>query len=110
MEKFARDCSIIVTGDFNEGEGSPPYRALFDNDHKAASLLDAYRVAHPDRKPDEGTFNGFDPKATCGERIDWIACSRDWSVRAAAIDRAVKDGRTPSDHFAVHAELKHKDR
>jgi endonuclease/exonuclease/phosphatase family metal-dependent hydrolase len=106
LESLGNGCSIVVTGDFNAGEGSLPYRALFDNDREAPSLLDAHRAAHPERKSDEGTYNGFKPDATSGERIDWIACSRDWKVVSAAIDRTTKDARTPSDHFPVHAVLK----
>ena len=41
-----------------------------------------------------------------GPRIDWIGCSRDFSLNAVAIDRTERDGRTPSDHFPVTAVLK----
>lgn len=105
LESIGRDSSIVVTGDFNAGEGSEPYRALFENNRKAPSIVDVFRVAHPMRSKNEGTYNGFDPAARNGERIDWIACSRDWTVKAAAIDRTTKDGKAPSDHFAVTAVL-----
>jgi len=105
LESLGRDSSVVVTGDFNAGEGSEPYLALFENNRKAPSLVDAFRVANPMRANDEGTFNGFDTAARSGERIDWIGCSRDWKVKAAAIDRTIKDGKAPSDHFAVTAVL-----
>jgi hypothetical protein len=69
-------------------------------------VVDAYRVAHPEKSPDEGTASGFRADATRGSRIDWIACSRDWRVLRAGIDRTSRDGRTPSDHFAVTAVLR----
>lgn len=99
-------CALIVTGDFNAGEGSEPYGALFGElDGKKSPVLDTYRVAHPKKAKDEGTFNGFKPSATTGARIDWIGCSPDWTVKAAAIDRSTRNGRTPSDHFPVTAIL-----
>lgn len=107
IETLGKGCSIIVTGDFNAGEDSVPYQILFGKqDGKESLLLDTFRRAHPVRGKEEGTFNGFRPTATAGARIDWIGCSRDWTVLKADIDRTVRDGRTPSDHFPVTAELK----
>lgn len=107
LAELADGGSIIVTGDFNAGENSPPYRALFDAsaDGKASPVKDAFRVAHPTPGPEEGTFSGFDPKRTKGARIDWIGVSDDWKVVSCEIDRTSRDGRTPSDHFAITAEL-----
>lgn len=105
---IGKDCSVIVTGDFNAGEGSAPYTALFataDRDSEASPVRDSYRVVHPAREANEGTFSGFLSAVTAGERIDWIAISPDWSVSEAAIDRTARDGRTPSDHFPVTAVL-----
>jgi endonuclease/exonuclease/phosphatase family metal-dependent hydrolase len=100
-------CSIIVTGDFNAGEGSEPYQALFGkSEDKESSVVDTYRVVHPKREPTEGTFSGFKSDATDGARIDWIGVSRDWKIVEAAINRTSRDGRTPSDHFPITAVLR----
>lgn len=107
VAQLGAGCSLIVTGDFNAGEGSDPYKALFGKSADADSpVVDAFRVAHPTKASDEGTFTGFHATRTRGPRIDWIGCSRDWSVASAAIDRTAKDGQTPSDHFPVTAVLK----
>lgn len=99
-------CRIVITGDFNCGEGSPPYRALFNEDGVSTLALgDTYRLAHPERAKDEGTFTGFRPEATGGPRIDWIGISPDWEVIEASIDRTSREGRLPSDHFPVTAVL-----
>lgn len=104
---LGKDCSVIVTGDFNAGEGSGPYKALFGPGGKDESpVLDSYRVAHPKKGEAEGTTTGFRAGPSKGSRIDWIAVSRDWKVIAAGIDRTAKDGRTPSDHFPVTAVLR----
>jgi endonuclease/exonuclease/phosphatase family metal-dependent hydrolase len=103
---LGKDCSVIVTGDFNADEGSEPYKALFDQaGEKESPVVDTLRVVSPKRGANEGTTSGFRADATRGPRIDWIGCSRDWTVRKAGIDRTAKGGRTPSDHFAVFAVL-----
>lgn len=105
--ELGKGCRVIVTGDFNAGEGSAPYTALFaDADRTPFPLVDTFRTAHPTRDKQEGTFTGFNATQIGGDRIDWIACSRDWEVRLAAIDRTARDGRTPSDHFPVTAVLR----
>jgi endonuclease/exonuclease/phosphatase family metal-dependent hydrolase len=98
-------CRLVVTGDFNAAEGSPPYAALFTEDADAVHLIDTQRAAIPEPTGSEGTFNSFDPGGTGGGRIDWIGCSTDWRVVAAGIDRTVIAGRTPSDHWPVTAIL-----
>jgi len=105
---LARGGPVIVTGDFNAGVGSAPHAALFAAADGAARLVDTFRAVDPDRVGPEGTFNGFDPTRTGGERIDWIGCSPGWTVVAAAIDRTARDGRVPSDHFPVTAVLERR--
>jgi endonuclease/exonuclease/phosphatase family metal-dependent hydrolase len=99
---LGKGCSIVVTGDFNAGEASEPYQALFGQiDGQDSPLLDCYRARHAERAANEGTGSGFKAVNTGGARIDWIAASRDWKVLEATIVRAERDGRTPSDHFPV---------
>jgi endonuclease/exonuclease/phosphatase family metal-dependent hydrolase len=103
---LGQDAAVIVTGDFNAGEGSEPYRALFGpSEGQPSPVVDTFRVAHPQRGSREGTFSGFQADATGGARIDWIGVSRDWNIVQADIDRTARDGRTPSDHFPVTAVL-----
>lgn len=105
--ELAADHHLIVTGDFNAGEDSPPYAALFAAAEPGQPVLvDAYRRLHPERGAEEGTFSGFDSKVTRGARIDWVAVCDRWQVIEAAIDRTQRDGRTPSDHFPVTAVLR----
>jgi len=106
VDVLGKGAALVVTGDFNAGEASGPYKALFDKSESGpAPVIDTFRTVHLTAGKEEGTFNGFKPTAVTGPRIDWIACSRDWKVTAAAIDRAVRDGRVPSDHFPVTAVL-----
>lgn len=105
--ELAEGCRVVISGDFNAGEGSEPYRALFGSDPAGGRVLvDTFRKAHPDRGEAEGTFPNFRAGPARGDRIDWIACTEDWEVRDAAIDRTARDGRTPSDHFPITATLR----
>lgn len=104
---------VILAGDFNCGEQSPAIRFLTGQSPSPieqgtptagwAGLADSYRSLHPD-DAEVGTFHAF-KGTTSGEKIDFILVSRDVRVRSAAIIRAQRDGRFPSDHFAVMADL-----
>ncbi len=107
IDDLAEGCRVVLTGDFNSGEGSDPYRALFGPDAtRSLALRDTFRIAHPTRGEEEGSYGNFRPGPVSGGRIDWIGCSDDWEVRAASIDHTSRDGRTPSDHFPVTAILR----
>lgn len=111
IAQIGKGCRCIVTGDFNADPAQPPYRELFELDTKGTEgqsslLVDTLRVYTPKVQPEEGTFSGFDATKTGGSRIDWIACSREFEVRLAGIDRTSLEGRTPSDHFPVTAVLR----
>jgi endonuclease/exonuclease/phosphatase family metal-dependent hydrolase len=106
-EKLGQGCRVIVTGDFNAGEESAPYQALFGEvDGNPSPLVDTYRVVHSEKQHAEGTFSGFRADATSGPRIDWIGVTRNWQILSADIDRTARDGRTPSDHFPITAVLR----
>ncbi|MBA2115107.1 endonuclease/exonuclease/phosphatase family protein [Bremerella alba] len=101
ITQFA-DADVILTGDFNAGEGSKPYVAMFAEE---SPVVDTYRTAHPEKKADEGTFSGFDVSKTGGARIDWLGASRGWNVVEAKILPIHRSGRTPSDHLPITAKL-----
>ncbi|MEZ6143086.1 MAG: endonuclease/exonuclease/phosphatase family protein [Zavarzinella sp.] len=106
--ELGKDCRLILTGDFNSAENSEPYQALFSAQNDVTSpVQDSYRIYQPKVLPNEGTSTStFEVKKSTGARIDWIACSPTWEVRAAWIDRTHRNGSTPSDHFAVLAVLR----
>ncbi|OYP39226.1 hypothetical protein CGZ80_00420 [Rhodopirellula sp. MGV] len=100
LAKTANDPLIIVTGDFNCDAGSEPYQALVDNE----SLKDTYREVHVTERSDEGTFNSWVGKSE-GARIDWIAVSKDATVKDAEVVRTSFDGHFPSDHYPITATI-----
>lgn len=107
--ELAAEALILITGDFNASEDSPPYAALFAPvEPGQPQIVDTYRQLHPQRTENEGTFSGFDGSSKGGDRIDWLAVCDRWQIVSAAIDRTQKEGRTPSDHFPVTAVLRYK--
>jgi endonuclease/exonuclease/phosphatase family metal-dependent hydrolase len=89
---------VILTGDFNAPAGGAVHQALL-----ATGMLDSRSLAGRKTGP-EGTFHGF--KGQPGEaRIDWILVSAAWKVAANETITFSQDGRFPSDHFPVLAEL-----
>ena len=92
------DLPVIVTGDLNADEDSPPLSRL-----REAGLRDSFRAVHPEAE-EVGTFNGFRGR-TDGGKIDYVLVDSRWQVSRAEILRDNDEGRYPSDHFPVVADL-----
>jgi endonuclease/exonuclease/phosphatase family metal-dependent hydrolase len=107
LRTLGKDCSLILTGDFNAGEGSEPYKAMFaPRENEESPTVDSYRAAHPQREANEGTTTPFQAAVSNGARIDWIGVSRDWQLISGTIEHPDREGRTASDHFPVTAVLR----
>ncbi|MBL4846809.1 MAG: endonuclease/exonuclease/phosphatase family protein [Planctomycetes bacterium] len=93
--------NVVVMGDYNSAEDSKPYKVL-TSDTKLR-LRDAWVEARPsDAHP--GTYSGF-RGLTTNDRIDWILVRGNVRVnQAGKLDKKI-DGRWPSDHYPVFAEL-----
>lgn len=98
---------VIVTGDFNADAGSDPYRLLLTGEQAGVPqlLFDAFRLANPRLRNDEGTRHDFSGKRS-GNRIDWILCSIAFTPLKAEINRTRSLLGYPSDHFPVQAVLR----
>jgi endonuclease/exonuclease/phosphatase family metal-dependent hydrolase len=92
---------ILVTGDFNAGEGNPAYRALLEAEDPV--LLDSFRMLHPEAR-DVGTFHGF-RGGMQGEKIDGVLVGPGWVVQEAEIVHTRSGNLFPSDHYPVTAVL-----
>lgn len=92
---------VIVLGDFNAGEETETRQLLAGG--KEVPLRDAWDEAKPN-DPNPGTFGGFRGMRT-QQRIDWILLGGPVRANGAAkIDEQI-DGRWPSDHYPVLADL-----
>lgn len=95
---------VIVTGDFNSGEDNPAILYLeHDNGQSPVRLVDTFRVLHP-HATGVGTFGEFLGKRN-GPKIDYVFVEPGVDVRAAGIIHDQRDGRYPSDHYPVYAEI-----
>ena len=92
------DLPVVLMGDLNAGEDSLCLELL-----RSSGLRSAYRAVRPDER-EVGTFNGFRNRRD-GPKIDYVLISKHFSVLESEIDRRMRDGRTPSDHFPVSARL-----
>lgn len=95
---------VILTGDFNCGESSVAVRYLKGRQNQSPlKLLDTFRVQHPDEKV-VGTFGGFRGNRE-GEKIDYVFALPDVKVLRAEIVYFNREGRYPSDHYPVTAQM-----
>lgn len=99
---------VVLLGDFNALPGSRPYRALTEDTGNLAELHDPLASFEPD-DPSLATFHGFDGEADAG-RIDWILFNRQVEPIEAWVDQYNEDGRYPSDHYPVVADVRIVDR
>ena len=104
IQNLGESKRVILTGDFNCGEDSDPYKAMFPKQAEFR-LVDTYRAKNKERGEDEGTFNGFRGRNS-GARIDWVVTTSNLEIQSAEIVRANEDGRYPSDHYPVTATVK----
>jgi endonuclease/exonuclease/phosphatase family metal-dependent hydrolase len=98
------DDPVIVTGDFNAGEANPAILYLRNATKTSpVTLVDTFRVLHP-REHAVGTGGGFEGLRD-GPKIDYVFAEPDAKVLEAGIIRDHRNGRYPSDHFPVYAEI-----
>jgi len=105
---------FVVTGDFNTGESNPVVTylkgktALSGADGRESNnpvpMVDTFRVLHPDVK-DVRTGHSFRGTRK-GNKIDYIFTPLSIKVLEAQILYDNVDGRYPSDHFPVTANLR----
>jgi len=104
-----RDVAVIVTGDFNVPQYSPPYKELLGDGDAKPRLVETFKEAHPKPTTQDYTFHGFVGQNTRADRIDWVLRSDHFKTVEASIDRTNDNGRYPSDHYPVTAVLQWAD-
>jgi endonuclease/exonuclease/phosphatase family metal-dependent hydrolase len=99
---------VIVTGDFNSGEGNTAIHRLTGvpglQGALPAAFVDTFRALYPTEKT-VGTFNGFKFGLVEGDKIDYVLVQPGVKVLSAAIVRTSRNNRYPSDHFPVTARI-----
>ncbi len=100
MREIAGDLPAILMGDFNLLPDSPTYQAF--TDQGSGGLVDCWRACGHSEEGGE-TVHGFTGKGR--GRIDWMLLSRHFETKSVERIAFHREGRYPSDHFPVRAEL-----
>ena len=99
---------FILMGDFNAHESNPVIAYLKGigklAGHSPIPVVDSWRVLHPEEKVvcTSSRFTGY----LDGPKIDYILVTPDIRALEATIVRTNRDGRYPSDHYPVTAQLR----
>jgi endonuclease/exonuclease/phosphatase family metal-dependent hydrolase len=94
---------VILTGDFNAPAGkNKSYSTLTEG----GFMTDTWNTAKTRRNETIGTFNGFEKPKEGGPRIDWILTRNGVSCDSIEIVTFNRDGKYPSDHFPLLAEVR----
>lgn len=107
IKEIAGDNPTILTGDFNAKSDSPPYLILtngLDGENRFF-LSDAEKVNRNIHYGSHITFNGFGNDIQPGNKIDFIFVNDKVKVKEHAVISETFDGKYPSDHFPVIAEI-----
>ena len=97
------DTPAIVMGDFNAPPESEPYRILADT--ARSRLADTRRISRSPPYGPPGTFTAFDIAAAAEAPIDHIFVTDDFGVEAYSVLTQHWEGRLPSDHYPVVADI-----
>ena len=99
----------ILMGDMNATPSSRPIRMLTDAYliHKDIHLTCA--GPQGDANSPACTYHGFHGKASNRRLIDYIFVSEEFDVERAYVDTSNDNGRFPSDHYPLVAELRLKE-
>lgn len=100
MSDLPDDARVILLGDFNCGDSSPPVQAITDR----CNLRDARDVSLTPHYGPTGSFTGFAGPQYTGPLLDHIFV-QGVQVQQHGILPDHFDGRLPSDHFPVLAEI-----
>jgi endonuclease/exonuclease/phosphatase family metal-dependent hydrolase len=100
---IATDYPVIVTGDFNFTPESEAYRLLTNEGEHI--LADAHKISRYGHYGSDITFNDFGRSLITGNKIDYIFIKNNVDVIQHGIIAETFNGRFPSDHMPVLAEV-----
>lgn len=105
INQIADNNDFIVTGDLNFDPSTEYYELLTKQDTSAANLADVSQFNSETQANIKGTYNGFDHDKEAIGPIDYILVKPTISVKSFNVVDTLYNGRFPSDHFPVIAEL-----
>ena len=103
IQEIAKHAPVILTGDFNAGRDTEPYKILSSADLLHDSVED---VEHPYQN--NTSFNGFKQNFKGNEIIDHIFLTKHWKAQQWGLLTDTYFGKFPSDHFPVEVLVRLK--
>lgn len=104
QERFS-DLPVVLLGDFNSTPNSPPFNMLTVKTAQNQDVFfDAYDHSAQKSEGPNSTWNGFQ-KIIPDRRIDFLFGMKNLKFNRLQILDDQRDGRFPSDHLPVIAEL-----
>jgi len=96
----------LVMGDFNTQDSTSAYEIITDKDGNEPILYDVQFISKTEHHGSHVTFNDFGRSIEPGNKIDFIFVTQDFDVLQHGVIDEVVDGRYPSDHMPVIAEVR----
>lgn len=106
VAEIADGTPALITGDLNFKPDSKGYKILTGG--RKNYLFDAQKISKVDSSGSNITFNDFGKSLEEGNKIDYIFIKNNIEVNKHQIVSDTFDGRYPSDHMPVFAEIKIK--
>ncbi len=91
---------LIIMGDFNDGPDSK-IREIFNQNFKG--LQDSWKLFNNQETTSHHAFHG---EMQNGARIDWIMVDERIKIEKCLMDKTMKNGHYPTDHFPIICEIK----
>lgn len=104
IREIAENKPVVLTGDFNVTEDEQPYKILTNTEGNGVQLEDAFYHSEYGHHGPTSSWNGFE-EIVPDRRIDFIFTNTGFDVLQHAIIADHQDGRFPSDHLPVVAEI-----
>lgn len=106
IDEIAEGDPVILIGDFNTTEDDDPYKVITRSDYDPAEpvLYDGFYHSKYSHHGPSSTWNGF-RSIVPNRRIDYIFVDSNLTVEQHAILADIRDGRYPSDHLPVVADI-----
>ena len=106
LRGISKNLPVIVTGDFNTGSTTEAYKIIVDKSDQELNLYDAQSISKTSHYGSNVSFNGFGKAIEPGNKIDFIFVTKHIDVLQHGVIDETVDGRYPSDHMPVIAEVK----
>ena len=105
IKEICDNSRVIVTGDFNTRMSTEAYQIVTNQSDDKLTLYDAQSESQTGHHGSNVTFNDFGTSIEPGNKIDFIFVTKDVSVLQHGVIDETVDGRYPSDHMPVIAEV-----